>query len=410
MRFPDASHSLRARGDAGDPADLSHPLHTIVRMETLALISALVISVLAAIGFAVAWDRQRRSEPVVDTEALLQKVIAVAGSSFRAHLETGKAQLEHQRDVIDHKWDGVTSQVNGELSELRRLFAELQKERAAQHAGLTQNLHNAAEQQDLLLRSTRRLNDILINRQARGQWGERMADDILRAAGMVEGVNYLKQKTTAAGTRPDFTFLLPDGQVLNMDVKFPLEGYARYMEASSDLEKQKALRDFGSAVLGHVRTLATREAYMESITTVGYVLMFIPNDGVYAFIHEHHRNVFDEALASRVVICSPSTLFAMLALVRQAMDTLAMERSSQEILDHLARFTDQWQRYVAQFDLVGRHLGRLNSAFDELSTTRRQQLERQLNRIEEIKNRSGQQSLQVATATESARGSDLLVT
>ena len=379
-------------------------------METLALISALVISVLAAIGFAVAWDRQRRSEPVVDTEALLQKVIAVAGSTFRAHLETGKAQLEHQRDVIDHKWDGVTSQVNGELSELRRLFAELQKERAAQHAGLTQNLHNAAEQQDLLLRSTRRLNDILINRQARGQWGERMADDILRAAGMVEGVNYLKQKTTAAGTRPDFTFLLPDGQVLNMDVKFPLEGYARYMEAPSDLEKQKALRDFGSAVLGHVRTLATREAYMESITTVGYVLMFIPNDGVYAFIHEHHRNVFDEALASRVVICSPSTLFAMLALVRQAMDTLAMERSSQEILDHLARFTDQWQRYVAQFDLVGRHLGRLNSAFDELSTTRRQQLERQLNRIEEIKNRSGQQSLQVATATESARGSDLLVT
>ena len=379
-------------------------------METLALISALVISVLAAIGFVVAWDRQRRSEPVVDTEALLQKVIAVAGSTFRAHLETGKAQLEHQRDVIDHKWDGVTSQVNGELSELRRLFAELQKERAAQHAGLTQNLHNAAEQQDLLLRSTRRLNDILINRQARGQWGERMADDILRAAGMVEGVNYLKQKTTAAGTRPDFTFLLPDGQVLNMDVKFPLEGYARYMEAPSDLEKQKALRDFGSAVLGHVRTLATREAYMESITTVGYVLMFIPNDGVYAFIHEHHRNVFDEALASRVVICSPSTLFAMLALVRQAMDTLAMERSSQEILDHLARFTDQWQRYVAQFDLVGRHLGRLNSAFDELSTTRRQQLERQLNRIEEIKNRSGQQSLQVATATESARGSDLLVT
>lgn len=150
---------------------------------------------------------------------------------------------------------------------------------------------------------------------------------------------------------------------------------------------------------------------MESITTVGYVLMFIPNDGVYAFIHEHHRKVFDEALASRVVICSPSTLFAMLALVRQAMDTLAMERSSQEILDHLARFTDQWQRYVAQFDLVGRHLGRLNSAFDELSTTRRQQLERQLNRIEEIKNRSGQQSLLVATATESAsRGSDLLVT
>ena len=363
-------------------------------MENFALISALAISVLAAVGFGLAWDRRRRSTPAVDTDALLQRLVTVAASTFQAHLQTGKAQLEHQRDVIDRKWDGVTSQVNEELSELRNLVTALQRERETQHAGLTQNLRNAAQQQDLLLRSTRRLNDILVNRQARGQWGERMADDILRAAGLVEGVNYRKQKTTSAGTRPDFTFLLPDGQVLHMDVKFPLEAYARYVEASTDLEKQKARRDFGSAVKGHVKTLASREAYKDPSATVGYVLMFIPNDGVYAFIHEHYRDAFDEALASRVVISSPSTLFAMLALVRQAMDTLAMERSSREILDHLACFADQWQRYVDQFDLVGRHLGRLNSAFGELSTTRRNQLERQLERIEELKNRSSQEALE----------------
>ena len=353
-------------------------------------------------GFALAWDRQRRAEPAVDPDAMLERLVGVADRTFSAHLATGRAQLEHQRALIDQKWDGVTTRVNDELHELRRLFAELQKERVAQHAGLTENLRNAAEQQDLLLRSTRRLNDILVNRQARGQWGERMADDILRAAGMVEGVNYHKQRTTVAGTRPDFTFLLPDGQMLHMDVKFPLEAYARHVEATSDLEKRKALRDFGVAVLGHVRALASREAYMDSVTTVGYVLMFVPNDGVYAFIHEHHRNVFDEALEARVVICSPATLFAMLALVRQAMDTLAMERSSREILDHLARFTDQWQKYVAKFELVGRHLGRLNAAFDDLSSTRRNQLERQLDRIEELKNRSGQQALDDAADAEPA--------
>ena len=380
-------------------------------METTVLISALAISILVAAGFALAWGRARRSEPTFDPEAVIERVVAVAGRTFQTHLETGKAHLEHQREVIDKKWDGVTSKVNEELSGLKRLVTDLQKERAAQHEGLTQNLLGAARQQKLLLDSTRKLNDILGNAQARGQWGERMADDILRAAGLLEGVSYLKQKTTAAGTRPDFTFLLPNGQMLHMDVKFPLDSYVRYLEAPSDLEKEKALRDFGVAVRGHVRATASREAYKESITTVGYVLMFIPNDGVYAFIHEHHRRVFDDALETRVVICSPSTLFAMLSLVRQAMDTIALERSSQEILDHLACFTDQWQRYVAQFELVSRHLGRLSSAFDELSTTRRYQLERQLDRIEEIKNRSGQQSLLVATATESAsRGSDLLVT
>ena len=390
--------------DGGWPqaTKMSHPLRTIDDMETVVLISALVIAALSAIGFALAWDRQRRSAPPVDPEAMLERLVGVADRTFRAHLATGKAQLEHQRAVIDQKWAGVTTKVNDELHELRRLFAELQKERVAQHAGLTENLRNAAEQQDLLLESTRRLNDILVNRQARGQWGERMADDILRAAGMVEGVNYHKQRTTAAGTRPDFTFLLPDGQVLHMDVKFPLEAYARHVEATSELERRKALRDFGAAVLGHVRTLASREAYMDSVATVGYVLMFVPNDGVYAFIHEHHRNVFDKALEARVVLCSPATLFAMLALVRQAMDTLAMEQSSREILDHLAGFTEQWQKYVEKFELVGRHLGRLNSAFDDLSSTRRNQLERQLDRIEELKNRSGQEALEDAADAEPA--------
>ena len=379
-------------------------------MEATILISALAISVLTAIGFALAWDRQRRAAPSVDPDAMLERLVGVADRTFRAHLATGKAHLEHQQDVIDRKWEGVTSQVNEDLTELRDLVTALQQERAAQHAGLTENLRNAARQQDLLLHSTRRLNDILVNRQARGQWGERMADDILRAAGMVEGVNYHKQRTTVAGTRPDFTFLLPDGQFLHMDVKFPLEAYARYMEATSDLEKRKALRDFGAAVLGHVKTLASREAYMEPVTTVGYVLMFVPNDGVYAFIHEHHRSVFDEALEKRVVICSPATLFAMLALVRQAMDTLAMERSSREILDHLASFTEQWQKYVEKFDLVGRHLGRLNAAFDDLSSTRRNQLERQLDRIEELKSRTGHEALEDATDPEPARMPRLLVT
>ena len=369
---------------------MSHPLFTILYMESIFLISALALALLAAIGFALAWERQRRSRQNSDPAIMLERVIGVADRTFQAHLETGKAQLEHQRDALDQKWDRVTSEVHQELAELRHQFAELQRDRAAQHAGLTETLRNATEQQARLHSSTEKLNNILANSQARGQWGERMAEDILRAIGMIEGIHYSKQETTAAGTRPDFSFHLPDGRKLHMDVKFPLDSYARYVEASSELEQHKARKDFGRAVRDHVKALASRDAYLDSTETVGYVLMFIPNDGIYAFILEHHREVFDKAQKNKVVICAPSTLYAMLALVRQAMDTLAMERSSQEILDHLGSFTDQWQDYVKQFDLVGKHLGTLNSAFDKLSTTRRNQLERELDRIEQLKTHSDQ--------------------
>ncbi len=37
--------------------------------------------------------------------------------------------------------------------------------------------------------------EALVNSRVRGQWGERMAEDVLRLIGFVEGVNYQKQRT-----------------------------------------------------------------------------------------------------------------------------------------------------------------------------------------------------------------------
>ena len=365
---------------------MSHPLRTMSSMEPITIFAF----VLAALGVSAALassirSRRRRPGPA--------PVQADQHQQMQAYLEQARTSSQHERELFDQKWGGVTAQMSKDLTGLSRLVADLQKDRAAQHEGLTQNLQNAALQQKDLLDATRKLHRVLSNSQARGQWGERMADDILRLAGLKEGVNYQKQQTTAAGTRPDFTFLLPGGLDLHMDVKFPLESYVRCLEAPSGPEQSQALRDFGQAVRGHVKSLASRDDYKESENTVEFVLMFIPNDGVYAFIHEHHGQVLDEALGARVVVCSPSTLFAMLSLVRQAVETLALERSSQEILDHLSRFGEQWQKYVDKYELVQKRLRLLSEAFDELTGVRTRQLERELDRIEDLKHQSAQPAL-----------------
>ena len=367
------------------------------RMENITVILgfALAAALAAAVAFALAWRRGRGPVAQVDPNALVEQVVRVAGQAFQNHLQTGRAdiraghaELARERDVFDTKWEPLLARFNEEMSGIRGLVAELQKDRAAQHEGLAESLRNAADQQRHLIASTQRLNDILGNTQTRGQWGERMADDILRSAGLIEGVNYRKQLTTSAGTRPDFSFDLPDGRLLHMDVKFPLESYVRYLEAGTPAEQAAAVKDFGKAVWRHIGDTARRDAYQESISTVGFVLMFVPNERVYAFIHEHHARLLDQALSVRVVVCSPFTLFGMVSLVRQAMDTIALERSSQEILDHLALFTEEWERYVAKAELVERHLGRLNSAFGELTTTRQRKLARSLDRIEDLKART----------------------
>ncbi len=70
--------------------------------------------------------------------------------------------------------------------------------------------------------------------------------------------------------------------------------------------------------------------------------MFIPNESVYAFIHEQDPELLDVALQQKAVLCSPSTLFAVLAVIRQAMDNFMVDQTSEQILRCLGAFTDQW--------------------------------------------------------------------
>jgi DNA recombination protein RmuC len=106
---------------------------------------------------------------------------------------------------------------------------------------------------------------VLSSSQARGQWGERMAEDMLRAAGFVEGINYEKQDTISGGGRPDYTFLMPPDRVLYMDVKFPLDSYAKYVAATEATSREQLKREFMTAVRARVTELQKRD-YVVSTT------------------------------------------------------------------------------------------------------------------------------------------------
>src|SRR5205085_7430202 len=102
---------------------------------------------------------------------------------------------------------------------------------------LQAQLASHGEQTAVLNATAGALREVLASPKARGQWGERMADDVLRLAGLVEGISYVKQRATRHGTIPDVTFLLPGARVLHMDVKFPIANYIRCLEAGTDAER-----------------------------------------------------------------------------------------------------------------------------------------------------------------------------
>ena len=156
----------------------------------------------------------------------------------------------------------------------------MKKSRAEQFAELNTQLKVHSERSQALELQTKALSETLGSNQARGAWGERMAEDILRTAGFVEGVNYLKQNDQG-GARPDFTFLLPQDLILNMDVKFPYKQFVRVIESDSDEERERHAKSFMTDVKARLKEVSGKAYIDAEANTVDYVLLFIPNDQIY---------------------------------------------------------------------------------------------------------------------------------
>jgi len=317
--------------------------------------------------------------------------------STEEFLKLAKATLEPQRDaaineldtrkkLIDQQLERMTS----ELDNVSKLMKELEKDRVEKFGALASQLKTSSEQTTSLIQTTNTIREALASSKVRGQWGERMAEDVLQLSGLIENVNYLKQKTIeGGGSRPDFTFLLPNDLKLNMDVKFPLDNYVRYLEATSESERLTYRNDFLRDVKARIKEVTTREYINPEQNTVDCVILFIPNEQIYAFIHEQDRSIFDNALKNKVVLCSPFNFFTVLAVIRQAVDNFAFQRTSSEILSLFGRFKKQWDEFINRLELLGKRISDTQREYESLITTRRRQLENPLAKIESIRSERG---------------------
>jgi DNA recombination protein RmuC len=202
---------------------------------------------------------------------------------------------------------------------------------------------------------------------------------------MAEGINYIRQKTLEGSSgRPDYTFLLPNNLKVNMDVKFPLDNYMHYLKAESDHDRKRFKEELLKNTRVMLRQVTGREYINPSDNTVDYVIVFIPNEQVYSFIHEADPAIMDEALKQKVILCSPFTLYAVLAVIRQAIKNFNLERTASEILKLLVDFTKQWDAYKDRFKAMGDRLDAASKEYDALVTTRSNMLERPLKKIKEL--------------------------
>ena len=315
-----------------------------------------------------------------------ENFIRTAKETLSGQVREGSTQLEGKKELIDKNLENM----NKELESVKKLMTDLETDRSAKFGELTEAIKNTNTQTQKLQSTAEQLNQALSNSRVRGQWGERMADDILHMIGFVEGVNYMKQKMIAStGSIPDFTFMLPKNLKINMDVKFPFDNFLAYLDSNTDDERETYKDKFLQDVRTKVKQISSRDYINPEQNTLDFAIMFIPNQHVYEFINESDTEMFEYALKEKVVLTSPMTLYSMLVIVRQSTDIFNLQNNINEILKVFGSFNKQWDNFTKSFDAMGKKIEDAHAEFERLTTTRKRMLESQLKKIEMLRKERG---------------------
>lgn len=295
-------------------------------------------------------------------------------------VESGAAEFGRNSQAITTTLDNYRKSLDEQITKLQGELTTLRENNSQQFG----NVDTAVGK---LALEAQALNRVLSSSQKRGNWGERMLEDILSESGFKRGLNYERQETLEEGGRPDYSFFLPPNRVLYLDSKFPLDNYLKYHEATDDATRLVHRDAFIKNAEQRVKELEKRDYVSQSDRqALDYVLLFIPNESILGFIQQEKPSLIDDAIHRRVVLCSPLTLYAFLAVVRQATDSFHMEQNANEVLGVLNAFGKAWRTYSKHIDTMGKSFEKIGDEFKKIAKGSRtyKALEKNIVQVEEL--------------------------
>ncbi len=340
---------------------------------------SLEVLVGVALGIAIAFiifNYMRKKPGNEDLDSLLDKKfdqkIPLISSSLRD-------QLKGEKEIIDR----MVKNVLEELRNTNKQRTQEQKETVSSFSALRELMDKHEKMTQQLSVTTDGLRKVLSNNQLRGQFGEQVAEDLLKMSGFVRDVDYNKNKSQKESSgRPDFTILLPDGVKINVDVKFPYENLKNSSETDNEDRKKEFIKLFRQDVKEKIKQVTTRDYINPDDNTVDFVILFIPNEMIFSFIYENLHEVWLEAMKQKVVFAGPFSFTAILRLIRQSYDTFRYQKNVHKIIIDIQNFYNEFQKYNEEFIKIGERINSLSQQYDRVNMTRTKQLLRTVDKIQ----------------------------
>ncbi len=308
------------------------------------------------------------------------------GRQMDSSLQLMQQQINHLSDQQEIRLDKVGAQVSGSI---QQMTANL-NERLHQHQVLTQEVQKAMTErlesagktigdvkgqlgqlsqatQNILQvgGEVRKLQDILQSPKLRGGLGEWSLENLL--AEVLPAPHYQLQYTFTTGNKVDALVRLGQGSV-SIDAKFPLPNFMALLEAGEESVRAKYRRAFLKDVCRRIDEIADKYILPEE-GTLDFALMYVPAENVYyettVAPAGGEVDINSYARQRKVFLVSPNTLYSYLMTIAAGLKGLQIERNARLIYEQLAHLGSELELFVADYALVGKHLGNARAKYDE---------------------------------------------
>ena len=282
-----------------------------------------------------------------------------------------KLQEQTDKELQQKLLESGLESVNKNIGELRQDFAE----RLGRIDEAQRNINELGS-------SINDLKTVLKGNQTRGRYGEMQLKLLLdNTFGNTKGLFAEQYAIKGENVRPDAVIFLPEPEkLLCIDSKFPYAEYQDLFKEDVTEERKNSLKTaFRAAIKGHITTVKNK--YIIEGETSPYDVMFIPNDGIFYYIHVDMYELAEYARSVNVILSSPGTLQPILATIssfwREYKRNENLKEISKQIKDLNSAFnvfSNSWTPFSNNFDKayeakqkVQDELARLQSKLEKIT-------------------------------------------
>lgn len=315
------------------------------------LIILLLVANLAVVAFLFLRS-QKPVEQDIQGLLLLQNQLEQLSRSMESKLGEGTDRMfEGMRTQSDHSQRLISSIQEAMSRQLMEVAKEQTKtnEATSKFVSIAEQLSN--------------LEKVLTHQKQRGNWGEASLELIL--GGFLPPNAYKMQHQFSNGETVDAAIITKDG-ILPVDAKFSLDNYNRLVNAIDENQRIELEKTFKNDL--KLRIDETAKYVRPKEGTLPIAFMYIPAEAIYydLLVGEvnagkvNARNLIDYAYREKkVIIVSPTTFMAYLAMVASGLDAYKVEQNFKDIQKNI----DALGKHLKSYDDYYKKLG------NALSTT-----------------------------------------